>query len=87
MTFEQLIIKNCCILLLTSRYSSFKHDDVVMRLVDKIINKSSYGVDDYNNILRIVYWLSPSDDDSRRRLQIVQEDIEVLKKYASRIQK
>lgn len=87
MTFEQLIIKNCCILLLTSNYTNHKQNAVVMKLVDNIIYKTTYSINDYKNILHIVYWLSPSDSDSKRKICIVQEDIEVLKKYASGIQK
>lgn len=85
MEFEQLIIRNCCILLLTSRYTTPRHDEVVVKLVDSIINRCSYSINDYNNILHIIYWLSPANIDSERKLNIVREDIEVLKKYAGRI--
>lgn len=78
--FEQLLVRNCCMLLLSNRYTSKSQDRVVVDLVDKIVDKDEYCKEDYENILHVVYWLSPADYNSEKRLCIVKEDFEYLRK-------
>lgn len=74
MDVENLIIKNCCVLLLTSKYTNNRNRDVVIRLTDRMI-KFNLNRNDYDNILHILYWLSPYDEDSKRRLEVAIEDL------------
>ena len=41
MDVENLIIKNCCVLLLTSKYTNNRNKDVVIRLTDRMIKSDS----------------------------------------------